>query len=123
MKEDYEIMNRVHVKQGDRVVVLSGDSKGKKGKVVAVNPKNMTVIIEGVNMITKHKKPRKQGDQGGIIHQEAPISSSKVMLICPKCSSPTKVEKHILENGEKYRKCKKCGELLERISREKEEIK
>jgi large subunit ribosomal protein L24 len=112
-------MNKVHVKTGDKVIILSGASKGKRGKVVSVMPKDMTVIVEGVNMATKHKKPKKQTDPGGIIHQEAPIKSSKVMLICPKCSEPTKVAMEILDNGEKFKKCKKCGELIDRVSKEK----
>ena len=112
-------MSKVHVKQGDKVIVLSGDSKGKKGKVIEVNPKKMTVIVEGVNMVKKHKKPRKQGDPGGILTQESPIRSCKVMLLCPKCSEPTKVGKEITESGEKYKKCKKCGELFDMISKKK----
>ncbi len=105
--------NSVHVKTGDTVYVLSGKDKGKKGKVLYVNPSDMSVIVEGVNVRTKHKKPRGRFQEGGIIHQEVAISSSKVMLICGRCKSPTKVGKVVHENGQKDRVCKKCGEVLD----------
>ncbi len=103
---------KVHVKKGDNVLVLSGKDKGKKGKILNVIPKVGKVLIEGVNMVTKHTKPRAQGQTGGIIHQEAPINSSKVMHICNKCNKPTKHAKKILDNGEKVRYCKHCGEIF-----------
>ena len=103
----------MHVRKGDTVYVLSGKDKGKKGKVLSVNPDDMTVIVEGVNMSTKHKKPRGGFQQGGIIHQESPISSSKVMLICERCKAPTKVGKVVHENGQKDRVCKRCGEVID----------
>lgn len=113
--------NSVHVKKGDSVYVLSGKDKGKKGKVLRVNPDNMTVLVEGVNMSTKHKKPRGTMQEGGIIHQESPISSSKVMLICNKCKTPTKVKYVVHESGQKDRICKKCGEVIDTQKEAKEE--
>lgn len=115
------MVNKVHVRTGDTVYVLSGKDKGKKGKVLAVNPDKMTVIVEGVNMSTKHKKPRGMYQQGGIIHQESPISSSKVMLVCSRCKSPTKIKKVVHENGQKDRVCKKCGEVIDTQKEAKEE--
>ena len=112
--------NKVHVKRGDMVYVLSGKNKGKKGKVLLVNPDKMTVTVEGVNMSTKHKKPRGAGQQGGIIKQESPISSSKVMLVCSRCKSPTKVSIDLHSDGQKDRVCKKCGEV---IDTQKESVK
>lgn len=112
--------NKVHVKKGDTVYVLSGKDKGKKGKVLSVFPSDSMVLVEGVNMSTKHKKPRSRYQQGGIIHQESPINSAKVMLVCDKCGKPTKVGKHILENGEKARECKKCKEIIDIIKEAKE---
>ena len=103
--------SKVHVMQGDTVYVLSGKDSGKKGKVLKVFPKDSRVLVEGVNMVKKHKKPR-QTDPGGIINQEAPVHSSNVMLICDKCKIPTKVGKMVLENGEKARVCKKCNEEI-----------
>lgn len=113
--------NNVHVKTGDNVYVLSGKDKGKKGKVLAVNPDDMTVLVEGVNMTTKHKKPKSRYQQGGIIHQETAISSSKVMLICNRCKTPTKISKTVHENGQKDRVCKKCGELIDTQKESKED--
>ena len=107
--------NKVHVKKGDTVLVLSGKDKGKKGKILAVNPDDEMVLVEGVNMSTKHKKPRSRYQQGGIIHQESPIYSAKVMLVCERCSSPTKVGKRVMDNGEKARVCKKCGEVIDTV--------
>lgn len=113
--------NKVHVKKGDTVYVLSGKDRGKRGKVLQVIPTEGMVLIEGVNMTTKHKKPRNMYQQGGIIHQESPINSSKVMLVCERCKSPTKVGKRILENGQKARVCKKCNEVIDIIKEVKEE--
>ncbi len=112
--------NSVHVKKGDTVYVLSGKDKGKKGKVLAVIPDEMMILVEGVNMSTKHKKPRSRYQQGGIIHQESPISSSKVMLVCERCKAPTKVSKLVHEDGQKDRVCKRCGEIIDTEKESKE---
>lgn len=107
--------SKVHVKKGDTVYVLSGKDRGKKGKILKVLPDKGMVLVEGVNMGTLHKKPRGRFQQGGIIHQELPIYSSKVMLVCDKCKKPTKVGKRILEDGQKARVCKKCNEVIDII--------
>ncbi len=107
--------NKVHVKKEDTVLVLTGKDKGKKGKVLSVNPSTYQVIVEGVNMSTKHKKPRGRYQQGGIIHQESPVNSSNVMLVCDKCGKPTKVAKKVLDNGQKVRSCKHCDEIIDVI--------
>jgi len=112
--------NKVHVKKGDTVLVLSGKDRGKKGKILNVNPTKKMVLIEGVNMATKHKKPKSRYDQGGIVHQESPVNSAKVMLICNKCGQPTKVGKIISEYGEKSRVCKKCNEIIDILSEKKD---
>jgi large subunit ribosomal protein L24 len=109
------LKNKVHVKKGDTVIVINGKDIGKKGKVLQVNPQDGTVLVEGVNMTTKHRKPRSQYQQGGIIHQESPINSSKVMLVCPKCGKPTRIRRRVLENGEKDRECKKCNGTIDII--------
>lgn len=101
---------KLHIKKGDQVLVISGDDKGKKGKVLSVNPKSGRVIVEGINMVTKHKKPRKQGDVGGILHQEAAVSASTVMHLCSKCNKPTRIGFTMLADGSKVRVCKKCNE-------------
>ena len=94
----------VHVKTGDTVVILSGKDKAKEGKV----------IVEGCNMIKKHVKPRRMGEQGGIVDAEGAMYSSKVMLVCPKCGKPTRVAHKILADGTKARLCKNndCGETF-----------
>ena len=107
----------MHVKSKDTVIVISGKDKGKKGKVSAAFPKLNRVTVEGVNTVTKHQKARNAGQPGGIIHKDMPIDASNVMLVCPKCGKPTRVnnkaEKVTDENGKTHRKlirvCKKCG--------------
>jgi len=114
-------MGKLHVKKGDMVYVLSGKDRGKKGKVLQVDPSARKVLVEGVNIVTKHVKPRpNKGFQGGLVHQEAFIYADKVMLICEKCGVPTKVGKKFLDDGKKARVCKKCGEVID-IIRENED--
>lgn len=102
-------MNKLHVKKGDTVVMLSGKDKGKKGKILEVSPKEQKLIVEGLNMVTKHVKPRKQGDAGGIIKAESAMYACKVMAICPKCNKPTRLGHKIAADGTKTRNCKHCG--------------
>ena len=106
------MINKVHVKTGDTVTVLSGKERGKKGKVLAVSPKEGKVIIEGVNMLTKHVKPRSMGETGGLVKAEGAMYACKVQLVCPRCGKPTRVGHKVQENGTKERICKKCGESL-----------
>lgn len=90
-------MNDMHIKTGDTVVVLSGRDKGKKGKVLQVSPKENKVIVEGLNMVTKHVKPRRQGEAGGIVKAEAAMYACKVMAVCPSCGKPTRPAQKIVE--------------------------
>lgn len=106
-------VKKLHVRTGDTVVVISGDEKGKKGKVLAALPKAGKVVVEGIAMVTKHQKARGQGMPGGIIHKEAAIYASNVMLICGKCGKATRNAHMFLENGKKVRMCKKCGAAFE----------
>ena len=101
----------MNIRKDDKVVVLSGKDKGKEGTVLKADPKNGKVIVSGVNVATKHQKPRKQGEEGGIIKVETPIYASKVMVVCPKCGKPTRVA-HKLDAGKSVRVCKKCGANL-----------
>lgn len=103
---------KVHVKTGDTVIVLSGKERGKKGKVLQVSPKEGKVIIEKVNMISKHVKPRKMGDPGGILKAEGAMYASKVQIVCPRCKKPTRISHKIFEDGSKERICKKCKETI-----------
>ena len=101
----------MHIKTGDTVIVLSGDDKGVKGKVIAVSPKEDKVIVEKVNMIHKHVKARKQGDTSGIIDAEGAIYASKVALYCSKCGKGVRVNFKEVD-GKKVRVCAKCGQEL-----------
>ena len=101
----------MNVKKGDTVIVLSGKDKGKQGKVLGTVPSEAKVVVEGINMVTCHVKPRKQGDQGGILSKEAPLYACKVQRVCPKCNKGTRIA-HKIENGKKTRVCKHCGAEL-----------
>ena len=98
----------MNVKKNDTVIVLSGKDKGKKGKFLEAMPAAGKVVIEGINVATCHVKPKKQGDQGGIVSREIPMYASKVMLVCPKCGKPTRIA-HKITDGKKVRDCKKSG--------------
>ena len=102
-------MNNLHVKKGDTVVILSGKDKGKKGKILEASPKEKKIIIEGCNLVTKHVKPRRQGDAGGIIKAEGALYACKAQIICPKCGKPTRVGHKVNNKGTKVRVCKKTG--------------
>jgi large subunit ribosomal protein L24 len=101
------------IKKNDTVMLISGDEKGKSGRVLSVLPSKDRILIESLNMIKRHMKPSKKYSQGGIIEKEAPVRLSKVMLVCPKCSKPTRIGNIMLENGKKIRSCKKCSEVIE----------
>ena len=96
------------IRKDDTVVVLSGKDKGKQGKILAVDPKAGKVIVEGINMVSRHQKPRRQGEEGGIIKKEAPMYACKVMRVCPKCGKATRPAHKVTAEG-KVRVCKKCG--------------
>ena len=99
------------IRKGDNVKVLSGNDKGKTGEVLEVIPKTEKIIVKGINIRKKHVKPRKQGEEGGIISIECAIPSSKVNVVCSKCGKATRVG-YSEEKGEKIRICKKCGAKL-----------
>ena len=96
------------IRKDDTVVVLSGRDKGKQGKVLSAEPKTGKLVVEGVQVATKHRKARKQGEESAIITMPTPVYASKVMLVCPKCGKPTRVG-HALVGEKKMRACKKCG--------------
>ena len=113
-------MNSLNVKKGDTVVVISGKDKGKKGKIMVAQPDDERVIVQGAAMVTRHIKPRKQGQPGGRIEKEGPIHASNVMLVCPKCDKPTRIAHKLKEveiSGEKKQKsvrvCKNCGKVID----------
>lgn len=104
----------MHVKSGDKVVVISGKDSGKVGNILKAFPKENRVIVEGVNMLTKHKKPMGAGEPGGIVKYEGPINASKVMIYCDKDKQGVRVGYQVLKDGKKVRVCKKCGEVLDK---------
>ncbi len=100
------------IKKDDKIIMLSGKDKGKKGKVVKVIPKIGKIIVEGVNIVKKHRRPKKQGEKGQRIEVASPINISNAMMICPKCGKQTRVGYKVLENKEKVRVCKKCNQEM-----------
>ena len=102
----------LNVKKGDTVLVLAGKDKGKTGKVLVAMPADNSVVVAGVNMIAKHKKPRSANDKGGIIKKENKIDASNVQIVCPTCGKATRVA-HTLKDNKKIRECKKCGANLD----------
>lgn len=105
------VPNKLHVRTGDTVYVISGKDKGQTGKVLQVFTKKGKVLVEGINKVTKHLKPNQMNPQGGVVEREAPIFSSKVMLFDEKAGKPTRVG-YKMENGKKVRYSKKTGEVL-----------
>ena len=101
----------MNIKKDDKVIVLSGKDKGKQGKVLIADPKAMKVVVEGVNVATKHQKPQRQGQDGGIIKVETPIYACKVQVVCPKCNKATRIAYNV-ECDKKTRVCKHCGAEL-----------
>ena len=108
------VTNKLHVKKGDTVVVLTGKDKGKTGKVIEALPKKTKVVVEGVNKVKRHTKPSQKMPQGGILVKEAPVHASNVMLVCPACSKNTRIKKQALASGNMVRVCKKCGEVIDK---------
>ncbi len=119
---------KTYIRKGDIVYILNGKDgptggkEGKKGKVLSVDHRNGKVIVEGVNIISKHVKPNpnKGLNEGGIVHQEAPIYIDKVMYICKKCGKPTKIGRKVMDDGSKARICKKCDAVIDIIGESKE---
>ncbi|MHB8927265.1 MAG: 50S ribosomal protein L24 [Bacillota bacterium] len=107
-------LNKVHVRKGDTVLIISGKDKGKRGKVVNVLPDKNKVVVESVNVAKKHQKPTGKVMQGGIVDKEMPLAASDVMLVCPKCNEPTRLGSKVLETGQSVRLCKHCGETIDR---------
>ena len=109
-------MKKLHVKKDDVVVVISGDDKGVKGKVIAASPEEGKVIVEGVNNVSKHNKARRQGEVSSIVKTEGAIYASKVQLYCPKCNKGVRVRADFQTDAEgkkiKVRRCYKCGEII-----------
>jgi large subunit ribosomal protein L24 len=107
-----KVSNKLHVRKGDRVLILSGKDKGRKARVITAYPQKNKVLVEGINMVKKHARPTQKVPQGGIRETEAPIYAGKVMVICPSCQKPTRLARRELPDGKMARACKRCGELI-----------
>ena len=103
----------MQIKKNDTVLVTSGKEKGKRGRVIAVYPRENRVLIEKLNMIKRHTRPNQQLRQGGIVEKESPISAANVKLICAKCDKPTSIARKALGDGTRVRVCKACDATLE----------
>ena len=106
-------MNKMRLKKGDRVRVISGKDKGKEGKILVAFPAENKVIVEGVSVASRHSKPTQANPQGGIVKKETPIYASKVMLVCPNTGKPTRIGHAFLEDGRKVRVAKVYGEVVD----------
>jgi large subunit ribosomal protein L24 len=105
----------INVRKNDRVVVIAGKDRGKKGRVIEVLPRKRKVIVEGVNVIKRHNKANtRRGVQGGIIERESPIDVSNVMVVCPHCGEPSRTGHQVLSDGQRTRACKRCGAAIEK---------
>jgi len=100
------------IKRGDTVLMITGKDKGRKGKVTKALPRENKIIVEGLNIVKKHVKPKREGEKGKIVEVPRPVDVSNAKLICPKCKKPTRVGYKIV-NKKKYRLCKKCNEIFE----------
>jgi large subunit ribosomal protein L24 len=103
---------KLHIKKGDTVVVIAGESKGQRGKVLSVQVEKQRAVVEGINMVSKHTKPNAKNTQGGIVKQEAPVHISNLMLVEPSTGNPTRTGRRIGENGKLVRYSKKSGEEI-----------
>ena len=105
--------SKYHIKKNDIVMVIAGKEKGKTGKVLRIFPKRDRAVVEKVNFIKRHMRPGAHSRQGGIVEKENPINISNLMVVCGKCTDPTRVGRRVLEDGSRVRYCKKCDEIIE----------
>lgn len=101
------------IKKSDKVKIMVGKDRGKEGKVLQVFPEEKKIVIEGLNLVVKHMRPRRSGEKGQRIQFPAPLQAAKVLLVCSKCAKPTRVGHKILESGKKVRICRKCKEVID----------
>lgn len=111
--------SKMHVKKDDSVIVISGKDTGKKGKVLKTSPANGRVFVSGVNMVKKHQKGQGQNKPAAIVEREGGIDASNVMVVCPKCSKPSRLGTDIAKDGSKSRVCKKCGAKIDKVEKTK----
>ncbi len=112
-KNEKHTNHALFVRKNDTVLILSGENGGKQGKVLKVYPKQNRLIVEGINFVKRHTKPTQKNPKGGIVEKEGPVNASNVMVVCGKCGQPTRIGTKIMNDGERIRMCKKCGEMIE----------
>lgn len=100
------------IKKNDNILVIKGKDRNKTGKVLRILPEGGKIVVGGVNMIKRHRRPRKAGEKGQIMSIEAPLRAENVMVVCPKCSKPARMGYKKLESGDKVRVCKKCNQEI-----------
>lgn len=103
-------MKKIH--KGDRVIVITGESRGKEGLVLNIDPKKDKAVVEGVNFVKRHQRPTRNNPQGGILEKEAPVQMSNLMVVCSRCNAGVKTKMIFLEDGSKVRTCKQCNEII-----------
>ena len=108
------VLNKLHVRKNDTVLVIAGKDRGKQGRVQRVFTKENRAMVERLNLVKRHLRPTRQGQPGGVVEKEAPIHVSNLMLICSSCNQPTRVQKKVLESGRTVRVCRKCGEMMDK---------
>jgi large subunit ribosomal protein L24 len=106
------MQKKLHIKKGDTVIIITGESKGQKGRVLEVNRDKDKAIVEGVNMVSKHTKPNSKAPQGGIVKKEAPVHISNLMLVDPASGKPTRIGRRLNEKEKLVRYSKKSGEEI-----------
>lgn len=109
-----ETLNKIRVKKGDIVSILAGKDKGKSGKVLEIDSRKGRIFIEKLNLIKKHTKPSQKQRQGGIIEKEGPVNISNVLVVCQSCNKATRIGIRRIDDGTKFRFCKKCDEIIDR---------
>jgi len=114
MSESQVVLPKFRVRKGDTVMIMTGKDKGKTGKVLEVDRSSRRVFVEKLNIIKRHMKPSQQHRQGGIIEKEGPIQISNVMIVCHNCGKTSRVGMRRIDDGQKLRYCKKCGEVIDR---------
>ena len=117
-KRKTQFQGKLRLRKGDEVIVLAGKDKGKRGKIIQTIPAVGKVIVDGVNIVTRHQRPRMTGratpkTQTGTIKKPAPMAGGKVMLICPHCSKPAKISINEADDGGRARVCKQCHQTVD----------
>jgi large subunit ribosomal protein L24 len=105
---------RARIKRNDTVMVIAGRERGKTGKILRVLPATERALIERLNLVKRHQKPRGPQSPSGIVEKEAPIHLSNIMILCDKCNAPVRMGKRLLEDGRSVRVCRRCGDQLDR---------